>query len=356
EVTPDEPGWENWPHPRELRKLSDKANGLFHYAATALHWIEAQIQNDGEACQNTVFDQFTLLGIGELEALYKVILTSFEDIAKDLGQVTNEQAQAVLKLRHENRLCGFQHVIGTILVLQNPLTTSQIIALLADIPKKNFDVGHFLRQMRSVLIPGTATSFEEATPQIHKSFRDYIMDGPAPEEFRILTGHAHFVTARSCLEVIVNAGRQSDVVVEYSIEHWYEHLQKAVEGGVICEDERLWNLFEHMVEEAVVSIWATTYLMGLFVAVAAAGWGLLKVRSKYRERGRRVMILQQHANQEKMQGISNILMKAKVRGGPTVNGNSVPSILINIPLVPRKCMLSPITHICLAHFFSPSRL
>ncbi|KAJ7824890.1 hypothetical protein B0H14DRAFT_1292867 [Mycena olivaceomarginata] len=177
EVTPDEPGWENWPHRRELQKLSDKANGLFHYAATALHWIEAQIQNDGEACQNTVFDQLTLLGIGELEALYKVILTSFEDIAKDLSQVTNEQAQAALKLRRQNRLYGFQHVIGTILVLQNPLTISQIIALLADIPKKNFDVGHFLKQMRSVLIPGTATLFEEATPQMHKSFRDYIMEG-----------------------------------------------------------------------------------------------------------------------------------------------------------------------------------
>ncbi|KAJ7817332.1 hypothetical protein B0H13DRAFT_1662739, partial [Mycena leptocephala] len=281
EITPDEPGWGNWPHPGELQKLSDNANGLFHYAATALHWIEAQIQNDGEACQNTVFDQFTLLGIGELEALYKVILISFEDIAKDLGKVTEEKAQAALKLRRDNRLCGFQHVIGTILVLQNPLTISQIIALLADIPKKNFDVGHFLKQMRSVLIPGTTTSFEEATPQMHKSFRDYIMDGPAPAEFRVLIGHAHFVTARSCLEVIVKAGSQSDVVVKYSVQHWHRHLQRAVDEGVTYEDERMWNLFGEMVEEAVIGIWATTDLIGLFMDVATAGWELLKVRSKY---------------------------------------------------------------------------
>ncbi|KAF8156391.1 hypothetical protein K438DRAFT_2026300 [Mycena galopus ATCC 62051] len=314
EITPDEPGWENWPHPEELLKLSDKANGLFHYAATALHWIENQICNDGKACQNTVFDQFTLLGIGELEALYKVILTSFEDIAKDLDKVTDEQARAALKLRHKNRLCGFQHVIGTILVLQKPLTISQIIALLADIPMGNFDVGHFLQQMRSVLIPGTTTLFEEATPQMHKSFRDYIMDGHAPAEFRILKGHAHFVTARSCLEVIIKAESQLDIIVGYSVQHWYQHLRKAVEGGVTREDERMWNLLEDMVKEAVVDVWKE-YSWGVFLDMAAAGWGMLK----------------QGTDKHRMEGISGILKKAK-----------------------ESACFSPITHVCLAHFFLPS--
>ncbi|KAJ7510786.1 hypothetical protein B0H11DRAFT_2215528 [Mycena galericulata] len=293
EITPDEPGWENWPPPEELLKLSDKANGLFHYAATALHWIEDQIRNDGKTCQNTVFDQFTLLGIGELEALYEVILTSFEDIAKNFDKVADEQARAALKLRHKNRLGGFKHVIGTILVLYEPLTISQIMALLADIPVGDFDVGHFLRQMCSVLIPGKTTSFEEATPQMHKSFRDYIMDGHAPAEFCILTGHAHFVTARSCLEVIVNARSQSDVV-NYSVRHWYKHLRKAVEGRTSWEDERMWNLFEQMVEESVVGVWKATSWW-VFHDVAAAGWGLLK----------------QGADKHQMEGISRILMKAK---------------------------------------------
>ncbi|KAJ6505069.1 hypothetical protein C8R45DRAFT_1208989 [Mycena sanguinolenta] len=301
EITPNEPGWENWPHHGDLLGLSNKANGLFHYAATALNWIEGQIQNDGRACQNTVFNELTLLGIGELEDLYKVILTSFGDKAKDLDKVTNEQARAALELRRENRLCGFQHVIGAILVLQEPLTISQIIALLADIPVGNLDVGHFLQQMRSVLVPGTTTLFENATPQMHKTFRDYIMDGHAPAEFCILTGHAHFVTAKSCLEVIVKGGSLSDIVVEYSVQHWYKHLRKAVEGGVTCEDERMWNLFGQIVGKAVVGIWATTNWMDLFVDMAAAGWGLLK----------------RHTSKDKMQEISNILIKAKeVRAFP----------------------------------------
>ncbi|KAF7351902.1 hypothetical protein MVEN_01151900 [Mycena venus] len=293
EITPSD--WDQWPTTEQLAKLSRKANGLFHYAATALHWIKEQIDEYGETCQDTVFNEFTLLGIGQVNNLYHLILISFEDITIDLEKVTDERKQAVLKPRRNNRLCGFQHVIGTILVLQQPLTISQIIALLADIPKKKFDVGHFLQQMRSVLIPGTTTLFEEATPQMHKSFRDYIMDMHAPVEFRILTGHAHFVTARSCLEVIVKAGSESDVVVKYSVQHWYKHFRKAVERGTTWEDGRMWNLFGQMLEEAVVSTWAATELGDLFADVATAGWGLLK----------------QNANKERVQGISRILMEVK---------------------------------------------
>jgi hypothetical protein len=166
-------------------------------------------------------------------------------------------------------------------VLEKPLNIHQITALLADIPRDDFDVKNFMQQMRSVLIPGTTTSFEGATPQMHKSFRDYIMDGCAPAEFCVLTGHAHFVTARSCLEVIVKAGSfQYDVVVEYSVQHWHKHLRKAVEESMIWEDGRMENLFEQMVEEAVVDVWKAGS-WEVFRDVATVGWGLLKVRSKY---------------------------------------------------------------------------
>ncbi|KAJ7017786.1 hypothetical protein C8F04DRAFT_978477 [Mycena alexandri] len=269
DITPHD--WKPWPTPWEVQKLCSKADGLFHYAATALHWIEDQIDEHGRACQSWVFNNLTQEGgLGQLEDLYKLILTSFENID---NPPRNEQ-------RHRARLASFQHVIGTILVLQEQLTISQIIALLADIPMGNLDVRHFLQQMRSVLIPGTITLFEEATPQMHKSFRDYIMDTHAPAEFHILTGHAHFLTAKSCLEVIVKAGSQSDVVVIYSVQHWSQHLRQAVEGGTTWEDERMWNLLGEMVKEAVFDVWKADS-WSVFLDVAAAGWGLLKVRSKY---------------------------------------------------------------------------
>ncbi|KAJ7734317.1 hypothetical protein B0H14DRAFT_511444 [Mycena olivaceomarginata] len=261
--------WNDWPSDDEVQKLSDKANGLFHYAATALHWIEEQIRNRGTASRKQVFEKFSQMGIGQLEDLYRLILTSFENIN---GSAQDADWRA-------SQLQGFQHVIGTILVLDEPLTIHQIIALLADIPEDDFDIKNFMQQMRSVLIPGTTTLFERATPQMHKSFRDYIMDGHAPAEFCVLTGHAHFVTARSCLEVIVKAGSQSDVVVEYAVEHWYKHLRKAVEGSMTWEDGRIENLFEQMVEEAVFDVWKVESA-GVFMDVAAAGWGLLKTRCK----------------------------------------------------------------------------
>ncbi|KAJ7822873.1 P-loop containing nucleoside triphosphate hydrolase protein [Mycena olivaceomarginata] len=173
-------GWNGWPTDDQLLKVSGKADGLFHYAATALQWIEGQIRQDGTASRKRVFDQLTQMGgLDPLEDLYKLILSSFEDI--------DPPVQDALRLRHEERLRGFQHVIGTILVLQEPLTIRQITALLAYIPGDDFDVANFLKQFCSVLIPGRTTSFEEATPQMHKSFRDYITSDHAPTEFRIFT-------------------------------------------------------------------------------------------------------------------------------------------------------------------------
>ncbi|KAJ7870497.1 hypothetical protein B0H14DRAFT_247377 [Mycena olivaceomarginata] len=90
-------GWDNWPTQDQLWKLSRKANGLFHYAATALQWIGQQIRQYGKASQKRVFEQFTQMGIGQLEDLYRLILTSFEDI-DNLAQ--DEQLREV-------RLAGF---------------------------------------------------------------------------------------------------------------------------------------------------------------------------------------------------------------------------------------------------------
>jgi nucleoside-triphosphatase THEP1 len=267
-ITPD--GWDDWPTHEQLLTLSEKANGLFHYAATVLQWIEEQIRQDGKASRKQVFEKFAQLGIGQLEDLYRLILTSFKNIDSP-GQDMD---------RHVNQLRGFRHVIGTILVLEDPLTIRQITALLADISEDDFDVANFLKQFRSVLIPGTTTSFEEATPQMHKSFRDYITGAHSPKEFHISIGHAHFVTARSCLEVIVKAGSEYNPEQQYSIWHWSQHFRKAVEEGMGCEDETMWNLLEQMAGNAAINIGGPDS-WSVFLDMATVGWRLLEVRTKH---------------------------------------------------------------------------
>jgi hypothetical protein len=67
------------PSPDQLQRLSDKANGLFHYAATALQWIEQQIGRMEQRVER-VFERFSEDGLDELEGLYRLILTSWEDV------------------------------------------------------------------------------------------------------------------------------------------------------------------------------------------------------------------------------------------------------------------------------------
>ncbi|KAF7377346.1 hypothetical protein MSAN_00155600 [Mycena sanguinolenta] len=279
------PQWDNWPSVNQVSKLSTAADGLFHYAATALQWIEQQVRDGGKAARERVFDKFSELGIGHLDKLYRAILTSFEDIDVE-AQDTDER---------KNQLHGFQHVIGTTLVLYEPLTIGQIMALLVDISPDDFDVSNFVRRFRSVLIPSTTTSFEGATPQMHKSFRDYIMGEHAPPEFHIHMGEAHFVTAKSCLEVIVGGDSQSDAVLEYSNRHWYKHLRSAVEGEATFQDEGIWNLLGKMVEETNVKI-EKRNAVDVFNDVGTVGWRLL-------ERG---------TDAARMEKISSILIKAKL--------------------------------------------
>ncbi|KAJ7331472.1 hypothetical protein DFH08DRAFT_785925 [Mycena albidolilacea] len=79
EITPSD--WDDWPTTEQLVELSGKANGLFHYAATALQWITQQIDEYDRSCQSWVLNRLTQEGgLDLLEDLYKLILTSFEDI------------------------------------------------------------------------------------------------------------------------------------------------------------------------------------------------------------------------------------------------------------------------------------
>ncbi|KAJ7606016.1 hypothetical protein FB45DRAFT_1041748 [Roridomyces roridus] len=156
----------------------------------------------------------------------------------------------------------------------------------------------------------------------------------APAEFRILTGHAHMVTARSCMEVIVKAGikpdpKQQDAVQQYSVKHWCQHLRKAVEEGATLEDKGMQKVFEQMAEDRVVNVWKGNLGQVVF-NVAAAGWGLLEGGTK----------------EDKIKGLSDIVRKTKeVRAfplSPVLALLTVPCLLISSLCFVRAFPLSPV--------------
>ena len=135
--------------------------------------------------------------------------------------------------------------------------------------------------MRSVSIPGTTTLFSDAMPQMHKSFRDYIMGTHAPSDFRILTQNAELKIARSCLDNIVKAGSGRCNVSKYAVTHWYEHLQEAMSKGARCDDETMWKLLGEMANEGVVGVWMRKEsLRDIFLCVATTGYCLFEVSRK----------------------------------------------------------------------------
>jgi hypothetical protein len=265
------------------------------------------------------------MGIAQLEDLYRLILTSWENV-----DVPAEDA-----LTRRNQLDGFRHVIGTIIVLEEPLSIQQIIALLTDIPEDKFDVTNFLRQMRSVLIPGTTESFEQATPQMHKSFRDYIRSDHTPDDFRISTGNAHFVTARNCSEMIGKAWSQD--VRSYAITYWHRHMRQAVEEGHECKDDRMWELLAGIVNDEDPVI--TKGRPGdMFENVAIVGWLLFMVRRRDSNGIHWLTCLQKYnLERAKLVQLSTILKTIKV--SCYLSQNSSAGSFMFTPLVPRKCVL-----------------
>ncbi|KAJ7886509.1 hypothetical protein B0H13DRAFT_1473714, partial [Mycena leptocephala] len=261
EIVPKEQEWDGWPEDSELQKLSKQANGLFHYAATALNWIEGEIKELKTDCKESVLQDVTKEGMGELNDLYKLILSSFDNPKRS-------------KDKRAKQMQGFRQVMGTILALQKQLASRQIIALCDNIP--GFGVRNVLERFQSVLFPSMTRPFEEAKSQMHTTFRDYMLESAEPR-FQILAGDAHSMAMECCLENIIKAGSsQSDLDCDYSVQYWHLHLQKAVEKQASWDHNKMQILFEQMVEAGITTVWGTKVKESTFYHVANAGWRLLE--------------------------------------------------------------------------------
>ena len=178
-----------WPEDEILQALCDQAAGLFIWATTALAFLHVQIQRDGEECLDDVLIQLTAEGMKDIDMLYQGILqTAFQQ---------QDDSWAWEK---------FRRIVGTIVILREPLRLSALAELL-DLQKpgttKRIDLYRFVRRLRPVLMVGAEPTIDEnAVPRLHKSFFEFITSDRVHDHWRIIKSDAEKNLVLACFRVM----------------------------------------------------------------------------------------------------------------------------------------------------------
>ncbi|KDR84278.1 hypothetical protein GALMADRAFT_705551 [Galerina marginata CBS 339.88] len=174
--------WSHWGQDR-MHKLCSQASGLFIWAVTAIKYIQAQIEDFGTEQLDMVLDELNTNGMQDINSLYITI------IHRTYPRDTPWQNQC------------FRRIVGAILAQQTPLSIDELKGLL-DLrnPTNNspVDVEHFVRRLRTILVPGIDEITGRTVPRVHKSFSDFITSVQA-EEFRVNLRHANGELALQCI-------------------------------------------------------------------------------------------------------------------------------------------------------------
>jgi hypothetical protein len=145
----------DWPATDQILALVQLAVPLFIYAATVCRYIGTKGSNP-KACLERVL-QYQKATFSQLDGTYLPILDQLLD-----GQEEDEQ---------EEWLYAFQDVIGSIVILESPLSTTSLACLL-QVPKE--EVKCQLNSLHSVL----SVPHDKNAPVrlLHLSFRDFLVD------------------------------------------------------------------------------------------------------------------------------------------------------------------------------------
>ncbi|KAI7205061.1 WD40 repeat-like protein [Hortaea werneckii] len=231
-----------WPGELSTRTLVDRAVPLFIFAFTVSRYISANPQrNLAVMLQQSRDRSITGLKGTYLPILDQVVASEGEDDQKD-------------------RILDFKSIVGSIVLLYDPLSASALVRLLRVQPG---DIGRVLRPLHSVLnIPRAADGrMDRMTPitLFHLSFRDFLIDSELKSEnkFWINASEAHMALGTHCVRLLESGGLREDVcevvapgtrrsevtksavhtflpeAIAYACCYWVQHV---VEGKVHVED------------------------------------------------------------------------------------------------------------------------
>jgi hypothetical protein len=244
-----------WPGEEVIRCLVQNASGLFIWAATACRFIR-------EGKKRQVIRQ-------RLASILKSsgsITEPEKHLNRIYTKVLKHSIPVELSQREMEEVCGMlRHILGSVVVLFSPLSTSSLGRLLF-VPKEEID--GTLEDLHAILdIPQDST---RTLRLHHPSFRDFLLDKSRCEDpnFLVDDKQAHQKLAANCLRLISTSLKQDvcglDVPgvllaevetsrveqclppeVQYACLYWIQHLQNS--GAQLHDNDQVHQfLQEHL--------------------------------------------------------------------------------------------------------------
>jgi hypothetical protein len=233
----------DWPGEETINLLVLRAHGLFIYAATVCRFIE-------ESGEQWPPHDLLLLVLSDDSKPGEIVATQ-ESPAKELDQIYTQILEHSFKKVHERgkqQLAKvFRQVVGAIVILFDPLSTTALAGLLA-VRKEIINMR--LRHLCSVL---NVPENEDSTIRLlHPSFRDFLLDKQRcrDQHFWVDEKKAHEALAENCLRLMFNCLRRdicglhapgtfANAVessrieqylppdLQYACRYWVQHFQRS---------------------------------------------------------------------------------------------------------------------------------
>ncbi|THW58461.1 hypothetical protein D6D19_10407 [Aureobasidium pullulans] len=242
-----------WPGADSVTSLVARCGGLFIYASTLSQFL---LQNP-KVCHgrlNLIMEEYQASSNNYLEPLDRMYLTILRVSADDTSALSDHESETLQE--------HFNHVVGSIVVLQDGIS-AEALALLLRMPMMN--VVGILHNLQSVI---RYSQDGRAIRLLHESFREFITDSKRCTElrFHVEPERAHKKLLDDCLETLkdhlkqdmcnardpaatieevqLNAASQRCQLlphVQYACSNWLEHGQKS--GLDLGNHERLSEFF-----------------------------------------------------------------------------------------------------------------
>jgi type II secretory pathway predicted ATPase ExeA len=186
----------HWPGDGKICLLVDKAVPLFIFAFTVCRYIAANPERN----LNIMLRESSDKSLPGLEGTYLPILNS----------VIASEGDG----KKEDRIFNFKRIVGTIVLLYDPLAASALAHLL---DLRIGDVDRVLRPLHSVLnIPRAPNGKMDCTTPItlfHLSFRDFLVDSAleSENEFWVNAKDTHRTLGMHCIRLLESGGLKEDV-------------------------------------------------------------------------------------------------------------------------------------------------